>query len=172
MKNLLLGVMMTMVLSGCGQYTATEKVVNFIKTKDIRLLSKTKTSQCSEKFVKNFHYFDENALPTTNKYYELSKYLYDNVRFEPVSEKEDGDATEVTVKVSMPKPIDDAKSFIFAEENSTSNKEKEALDNLLALYKGGKLKNMEFTTFDMRWRVLPDGIDPDYTPEQIKICSE
>lgn len=34
------------------------------------------------------------------------------MKFEPVSEKSVGDATEVMMKVSIPKPIEDAKSFI------------------------------------------------------------
>ena len=161
-----------LLISGCEQDTATKKVESFIKNKDISLLSKSKTSQCSADFVKNFHYFDENTLPTTNKYYELSKYLYGKVKFEPVSEVKSGDATEVMVKVLMPKAIEDANSFIFANGYGGTTKDTEALDNLLTLYNSGKLKDMEYTTFDMKWRVLPDGIDPNYSTEQIKACSK
>ncbi|MCM7414464.1 hypothetical protein M8R67_03045 [Enterobacter hormaechei] len=172
MKRSLSIAILAMALSGCGQDTATDKVEKFIKSKDISMLSKSKISQCSENFVKNFHYFDENTLPSTNKYYELSEYLYGKVKFEPVSEKSVGDATEVMMKVSIPKPIEDAKSFIFADESNASSEEISALNNLLALYKRGDLKDMQYTTFDMKWVVLSDGIDPNFTPEQIKICSQ
>ncbi|MFS9564793.1 hypothetical protein U0Y63_18365 [Enterobacter hormaechei] len=172
MKRLLSIAILAMALLGCGQDTATDKVEKFIKSKDIGLLSKSKISQCSESFVRNFHYFDENTLPTTNKYYELSEYLYGKVKFEPVSESQVGNATEVMLKVSIPKPIEDAKSFIFADENHALSEEISALNNLLALYKRGGLKDMQYTTFDMKWVVLPDGIDPNFTPEQIKACSQ
>lgn len=172
MKRFATCLVAVLLISGCGQDTATEQVESFIKNKDISLLSKSKISECSTTFVKSFHYFDENTLQSTNKYYELSKYLYSNVKFEPVSESKSGDVTEVTVKVLMPKAIEDANSFIFANGGGGSTKDTDGLDNLLSLYNSGKLKDMEFTTFEMKWRVLPDGIDPNYSPEQIKACSE
>lgn len=159
-------------LAGCGEPTATQKVEKFIKTKDISLLSKEKTAQCSTKFLKEFHYFDENTLPTSNDYYEVSKYLYSKVNFTVTGEEKEENRTIVNVKVSMPKPIEDAESFTAADSPYITEFQKRSLNNIKKLYEDGKLKDMEYFDFDMKYHVLKDGIDPMFTESQLKACSK
>ena len=120
--------------------------------------------------MKNIGFVDGNYLPTTNAYYRLSDYLYSKVKYEPISEKRDGDVTVVEIKGSFPKPIEDAKSFIFAENPSA--KDKSELDNLNGLYQSGKLDHFDYTESVRTWRVLPDGIDPQLTSRQLQLCSK
>ncbi|MBC4816640.1 hypothetical protein NW256_10505 [Klebsiella pneumoniae] len=159
-------------ISGCNDSSPSEMVKKFIETKDISLLSKSKTSMCSKRFVQNFHYIDENTLPTTNEYYELSKYLYSKASYNVVSEEKQGDETIVIVDVRLPKPIEDAGSFLFAEGDFITSKEKSRLDNLKSLYEKGLLDDMDFIDFQMKWRVISDGIDPGYNQNQLSKCAD
>ncbi|TKJ94575.1 hypothetical protein [Erwinia persicina] len=170
MKKFLMMGLACAMLSGCGQESATDKVLDFIKTKDINLLSKTKIAECKKENMKDIGFVDGNYLPTTNAYYSLSDYLYSKVKYEPISEKRDGDVTVVEIKGSFPKPIEDAKSFIFAENPSA--KDKSELDNLNGLYQSGKLDHFDYTESVRTWIVLPDGIDPQLTNRQLQLCSE
>ncbi|HBZ16804.1 MAG TPA: hypothetical protein DEO73_13715 [Pantoea sp.] len=170
MKKFLIISLICAALTGCGQESATDKVIDFIKTKDINLLSKSKIAECKKENLKDIGLVDGNYLPTTNAYYKLSDYLYSKVKYEPISEKKDGDITVVEIKESLPKPIEDAKSFIFAE--TPSAKDKSELDNLNGLYQSGELNNFEYTENVRTWRVLPDGIDPQLTSRQLQLCAE
>ncbi|WP_260523988.1 hypothetical protein [Serratia sp. PL7] len=83
-----IGVMTSVVmLLGCGEETASDKVRKFIETKDTGLLSKSKTSMCTDEWLKSAHFIDGNLLPTTNDYYQVSKYLYGKIKYSIVSEK-------------------------------------------------------------------------------------
>ncbi len=170
MKKLLIISLACAALSGCGQENATDKVLKFIKTKDISLLSKSKIAECKKENMKDIGFVDGNYLPTTNAYYKLSDYLYSKVKYEAISEEKNGDITLVEIKESFPKPIEDAKSFIFAENPSA--KDKSELDNLNGLYESGRLDDLKYTEHVRTWRVLPDGIDPELTSRQLQICSE
>ncbi|MFN3068350.1 hypothetical protein ACKWMY_09535 [Serratia sp. J2] len=171
-KLLAIGVMTSVVmLLGCGEETASDKVRKFIETKDTGLLSKSKTSMCTDEWLKSAHFIDGNLLPTTNDYYQVSKYLYGKIKYSIVSEKKVGDSYIVTVKVTYPKAIRDAKSFIWAESEYADERDKKNLDNLNALYESGGLKDLEFEEEVGEWIVLNDGIDPKLSEGAVKACS-
>ncbi|WP_313481510.1 hypothetical protein [Atlantibacter hermannii] len=172
MKRTIILLFAILPLAGCGEPTATQKVEKFIETKDISLLSKEKTAQCSTRFLKEFHYFDENTLPTSNDYFEVSKYLYSKVKFTVTGEAKEEKRTIVSVKVSMPKPIEDAESFMAADSPYITESQRISLNNIKKLYEDGKLKDMQYFDFNMKYYVLKDGIDPMFTEPQLNACSK
>ncbi|EKT66274.1 hypothetical protein [Providencia alcalifaciens] len=171
MKRILAVAAVVVLLAGCGEQSASEKVMEFIKTENLDLLSKSSIAKCTTTGIKNIHFVDKNELPTTNDYYKLSKFLYDKSKYSVVSEESIGDATKVKVKWTYPKAIDDADFFLEAENPAISERTKKDLDNLNELYLSGDLDNLEYEEFIKEWVVLPDGIDPQLSKGQLEICS-
>ena len=91
MKKLLGIAVLCVVLLGCGEDKPSDKVMKFIATQDTGMLSKSKTSMCTDTGLKKIHFIDENVLPTTNEYYQVSKYLYSKSKYSVVSERKEGD---------------------------------------------------------------------------------
>ncbi|MGT5975026.1 hypothetical protein ACRWUA_14565 [Escherichia coli] len=172
MKKVLVIAALCAALVGCGDDKPSDKVMKFLDTQDIWMLSKSKTSMCTEAGLKKIHFVDENVLPTTNDYYQVSKYLYGKSHYSVVSERKDGDSYIVTIKFTYPKAIDDAKAFLEADSPYISDRDKKDLDNLKALYESGGLSDLEYTEYVNDWVVLDDGIDPKFSKEQEVYCSE
>lgn len=172
MKKLLGIAVLCVVLLGCGEDKPSDKVMKFIATQDTGMLSKSKTSMCTDTGLKKIHFIDENVLPTTNEYYQVIKYLYSKSKYSVVSERKEGDVYIVAVKWTYPKAIREAKSFMWAEIPSIDDREKNNLDNLKSLYESGGLKDLEYEEEVADWTVLNDGIDPKLSEPAIKVCSE
>lgn len=160
------------LLAGCGEKTASDTVLEFINTENTDLLSHSKIEQCTPDGIKNIIFVDKNRLPETNNYYELSGYLYGKSKYSVISEKKDGNAYVVSVKWVYPKVIDDAQSFIEADNPRIGDDDKKELDNLKLLYENGELENLEYAEDITEWVVLPDGIDPKLSTGNIEACSK
>lgn len=166
MKKLLAITFLCFLASGCREDSASEKVMKFINTGDISLLSKSKLSVCSDSEIHKL--LDEmgtpakNRLSTTSDYYSVSKYLFSKLNYKIVSSVKDGNKELITVKVIYPKALRDAGGFFDAEEASAkymTEERKKGLDNLNALYKSGKLDDLEYDGNNINFTVLNDGID-------------
>lgn len=171
MKKIIAIAALCVALVGCGDEKPSDKVMKFLDTQDIWMLSKSKTSMCTEAGLKKIHFVEENVLPTTNDYYQVSKYLYGKSHYSVVSEKKDGDSYIVTIKFTYPKAIEDAKAFLEADSPYISERDKKELDNLKALYESGGLNDLEYTEYVNDWVVLNDGIDPNLSEGNIEACS-
>lgn len=172
MNKMLITAMISLILSGCGEKTASDTVLEFMNTENTALLSHSKIERCTPDGIKNIILVNKNSLPTTNDYYQLSSYLYGKSKYSVISEKKEGDTYVVRVKWAYPKAIDDARSFIEAGNPRISADDKKELDNLKSLYESGGLKNLEYTEDITDWVVLPDGIDPDLSVGNIEVCSK
>lgn len=172
MKKVIAIAVLCVALTGCGEEKPSDKVMKFLDTQDIWMLSKSKTSMCTEAGLKKMQFVDKNELPTTSDYYEVSDYLYGKSKFSIVSERKEGDSYIVTVKLTYPKAISDASSFMWADKEYASDRDKKNLDNLKALYDRGGLKDLEYKESVRDITVLPDGIDPELTDSQKTYCSE
>lgn len=102
----------------------------------------------------------------------MSGYLYGKSKYSVISEKKDGNAYVVSVKWVYPKVIDDAQSFIEADNPMIGDDDKKELDNLKLLYENGELENLEYAEDITEWVVLPDGIDPKLSTGNIEACSK
>jgi len=171
-KNVLVIAALCAALVGCDDDKPSDKVMKFLDTQDMWMLSKSKTSMCTDTGLKKIHFVDENDLPTTSDYYGVSKYLYDKAKYSIVSERKDGDSYVVTVKWTYPKAIRDAKFFMWADKEYADDRDKKDLDNLKGLYESGGLKDLIYEEDIQEWIVLPDGIDPQLSDAQKENCSE
>lgn len=172
MNKILITAMISLVLSGCGEKTASDTVLEFMKTGNTELLSSSKIEKCTPDGIKNIMLVNKNSLPTTNDYYQLSSYLYGKSKYSVISEKKEGDSYVVSVKWVYPKAIDDARSFIEADNPMISSDDKRDLDNLKSLYESGGLERLEYDEDITDWVVLPDGIDPKLSDGNIEVCSK
>ncbi|MGE1854994.1 hypothetical protein ACMFGU_12545 [Morganella morganii] len=172
MNKILITAMISLILSGCGEKTASDTVLEFMNTENTALLSSSKIEKCTPDGIKNIILVNKNSLPTTNDYYQLSSYLYGKSKYSVISEKKEGDSYVVSVKWVYPKVIDDAQSFIEADNPRIGDDDKKELDNLKLLYENGELENLEYAEDITEWVVLPDGIDPKLSAGNIEACSK
>ncbi|OBU11686.1 hypothetical protein [Morganella psychrotolerans] len=172
MSKILITAIISLILSGCGEKTASDTVLEFMNTENTALLSSSKIEKCTPDGIKNITLVNKNNLPTTNDYYQLSSYLYGKSKYSVISEKKEGDAYVVSVKWMYPKAIDDVRSFIEADNPKIFDDDKKELDNLKSLYENGGLENPEYTEDITEWVVLPDGIDPNLSAGNIEACSK
>lgn len=172
MNKILMIAALCVALVGCGDDKPSDKVMKFIANQDMWMLSKSKTSICSDVGIKNIHFIDKNILPATNQYYDLSKYLYDNITYEVVGEEPSGDSVIVKVKQRIPKALIDAQFFAYPDPSASDSAYRDSLDNLKGRYDKGDLKKLDYVERTRDWIVRPDGIDPELSKDQEASCSK